>query len=159
VREDALDPRGIIEDVAQRSTGLAGIPRMVLLAAVFALGGCGSHSNEPGPSPSSSPAPGGEGSVSVPAHGFVTVSLNTSKSGTLALRLSLSRDIVVAGLFTSPCASGTRSGCAPLTYTETATNSASTTVTAAGVAAGSYVMILGNVGPSSQSVSYSLSVS
>jgi hypothetical protein len=137
---------------------LANIPRMVLLAAVFALAGCGA-SSDPGPSPSPSTVPGGEGSVSVPAHGFVSVPLNTSTSGTLVLRLSLTRDIVVAGLFTSPCAGGNRSGCSPLTYTETASSDSSTTVTATGAAAGSYVLILGNVGSSSQSVRYSLSQS
>jgi len=139
---------------------IAFLPRAVVLAAVFALGGCGSHDQTPAPStgPSSSPSAAGtvDGSVSVPAHGFVSLPV-TPRTGTLTVRLSLSRNIVVAGIFTSACAGGTRSGCTPLSYTETASSDSSTTLTMSGAASGSYVVILGNVGTSSQTVGYSAS--
>ena len=130
----------------------------LLVAAVLALGGCGSSDKTPSPSPPPSGAAVIEGSVSVPAHGFLSVPLTITRAGTLTMRFTLTRNIVVAGIFTAPCAAGTRSGCTPLGYTETASSDSSTTLTAPGAAAGSYVVIFGNVGGASQAVGYSASL-
>jgi uncharacterized protein YceK len=133
---------------------IAFMSRAVLLAAVLALDGCGSSSSSqsPGPSPS---APATQSTVSVPAHGFVSAPLTTTRTGTLTVSLSLTRNIVVAGLFTSACTAG-RSGCAAVTYTASASSDFSTTLTASGAAAGSYVIVLGNVSGATQSVGYSV---
>ena len=132
-------------------------PCAILLATVLALGGCG-HSSDQTPSPTPSSSSGGasvDGSASVPAHAFVPVPLTATKGGTLTLRLTVSRNIVVAGIVPAACAAGTRSACTPLSYTESATSDTSKTLTAAGASAGSYVVIFGNLGTSTQTVSFS----
>src|SRR5882672_2431933 len=124
----------------------AGMPLAAFLVALSALGGCHASSDQ---NPSPSPSPIIQGSKVVPPRGFVPVAMTTTAAGTLTLRLGLTPSIVVAGIVTSACATGARSGCSPLSYTEAATNDSSKTLTAAGAAAGSYVLIFGNVGAAS----------
>jgi hypothetical protein len=147
-------------DVRQRSMKIAVVTRAALTAAALALGACGSSSDKapPGPGPSASPGAVIQGSAVVPAHAFAPVSLTTTAGGTLTIRLDLSRNIVVAGIFPAACAAGTRVACSPLAYTESASSDSSDTLTATGASPGTYVVIFGNLGGSSQSVAYSASL-
>ena len=128
------------------------------VAAISCLGACGSSSPQSTPPNSVSVT---QGSIVVPAHGFVPLSMATTKAGTLNFQLTLTSNIVVAGVVPSSCTTGgsSRSGCSPLNYTEAASTSSSKTLTAPGAAAGSYVIILGNVGPASESVAYQVTLS
>lgn len=133
------------------------VPLAAALVAV-SLGACHSSSSDQTPSPTASPIAIVQGSLVVPGHGFLPVSMTTTTAGTLTLRLGLTSNIVVAGIVSSACAAGARNGCAPLSYSEAVSSDSSKTLTAPGAAAGSYVVVFGNVGAASQSVTYAVTL-
>ena len=130
------------------------VPLAAILAALCSLGACGSSSqNQP------APITVVQGSLVVPAHRFLPVLMTTTAAGTLTVQIGLTPNIVVAGIVTSACTAGaSRTGCSSLSYTEAASSDSSKTLTAPGAAPGSYVVIFGNVGPGSQSVTYSVTL-
>ena len=138
---------------------------VVALAAVLAVlpfPGCGSSSSDrpgPGSTPGPTPGPIAQGSAVVPAHGFLPVTLTTTGSGTLNVQLGLTPNIVVSGIVTSGCtAASTRASCRTLSYTEGESTDSSKTLIVAGVTAGSYALILGNVGAGNQAVAYTVTL-
>jgi len=131
------------------------VPLAAVLAALSSLGACGSPSDQAPP-----PITVVQGSLVVPAHRFLPVPLTTTAAGTLTVQIGLTPSIVVAGIATSACTAGASrsAGCSALAYTEAATGDSSKTLTAPGAAPGSYVVIFGNLGPASQSVTYSVTL-
>jgi hypothetical protein len=86
--------------------------------------------------------------------------MTTTAAGTLNVQIGLTGNIVVAGIATSDCTAGASRGaaCRSLSYTEAATSDSAKTLTAPGAPPGSYVVVFGNVGPASQSVTYSVTL-
>lgn len=128
-----------------------GVVPLTAVLAALSFGACGSSSDEPPP-----PITVVQGSLVVPAHRFLPVSMTTTAAGTLTVQIGLTPNVVVAGIVTSACTGGAGGGaaCRSLGYTEAASTDSSKTLTAPGAAPGSYVVIFGNVGSASQSVTY-----
>jgi hypothetical protein len=131
----------------------------VLAALPFtACGSSSRDSDHPSPTPSAS-GPVIQGSTLIPGNGFLPVTLTTTASGTLTIQLGLTPNIVMAGVVTSGCtAPATRAACRTLSYTEGTSSDSSKTVIVPGAAAGTYLVMLGNVAPGGQTVSYTVTL-
>ena len=132
-----------------------GLVALAAVLAAFSFGACGSSSTDEG-----TPISVVQGSLTVPPHGFLPVPMTTTAAGTLNVQIGTTPNIVVAGIVTSACTAGVArtSACSALSYTEAASSDSSKTLKAAGAAAGSYVVIFGNVGSGSQSVTYTVTL-
>ena len=132
---------------------------LVAVLAVLPFAACGSSSPDSTPSPRPTSGPIVQGSTLVPGNGFLPVTLTTTASGTLTVQLGSNPNIVMAGVVTSGCtAPATRTTCRTLSYTEGTSTDSSRTVTVPGVAPGTYLVMLGNVGRGSEPVSYTVTL-
>jgi hypothetical protein len=133
---------------------------LVVGLAAFCLE-CGSSSPAaptPTPTPPPPPVTIAQGTLSLPAAHFERYGIATSGTGTLTVTVNwtFASDVLWVGVATSACTVPAYQGgtCAFLAFDQTTVSTPSKTVTVAGLAPGSYTVIIDNRGPKNESLNY-----
>jgi hypothetical protein len=102
------------------------------------------------------------GTLSPAVTQFYAIPVKTSTAGTLTLVVNwtAATDVILAGIATSTCTVSVylNSTCDFLAQDGNTETTATKTVTAGGVAPGSYVVIIQNQGPTNETVTYTLTL-